>query len=102
MGYGPWGRKRIGHDLATKQQQLSQNKQHNCYPNSCGGTFSAWPHRTPVMRTAPRTEQALHQYHLESVNCLAGCEFGGETGAPSRFQGCCPGLRSRVLGHDVD
>ena len=22
MGYGPWGYKRIGHDLVTKQQQI--------------------------------------------------------------------------------
>ena len=23
MGYSPWGRKRVGHDLETKQQQIT-------------------------------------------------------------------------------
>ena len=26
-GYGPWGHKRVGHDLATKQQQQQQQQQ---------------------------------------------------------------------------
>jgi len=26
MGYSPWGRKRIGHDLVTKQQQIEETK----------------------------------------------------------------------------
>ena len=27
VGYSPWGRNRVGHDLATKQQQCPQNCQ---------------------------------------------------------------------------
>ena len=34
VGYSPWGHKRVGHDLATKQQLQQQSNLTQCFMNN--------------------------------------------------------------------
>ena len=59
MGYSPWGRKRVGHDLAAKQQQTPETWEHYvCWPGF-PVTSSATCRAEVLMRTL--TRRPLHQ-----------------------------------------
>ena len=52
MGYSPWGRKRVGHDLVTKQQQLTPTA-------SIPGFAQVHTHLPHIPMSTERTEPSM-------------------------------------------
>jgi len=76
VGYSPWGRKRVGHDLATKQQQPTSTASipgcaqvHTCLPRipmSTGALSPAW---SPSPPCSPMPPWPPHTRYLPKPLC---------------------------------